>query len=54
MLRPRSEEPQLAIISVIGKPHLGPDEQYLLVMYDDATVVDHVLVRYGPIEIPSV
>jgi len=47
-LLPRSEVPQLAIIPIIGKPHLWAYKQNLLVMNNDTTIVDHVLVNNGP------
>ena len=47
-LEPRGEIAQLAIIAVIGEPHLGADEQYLAVVHDHAAVVYYVLVHYRP------
>lgn len=48
MFLPRREVPQLAIVSVIGEPHLRADEEDLFVMNDNTAVIDHVLVHYGP------
>lgn len=36
------------IVSIVGHPHLGSNEQDLPVVEDDSNVVDHVLVSHGP------
>ena len=50
MFCPGREVAQFPIISIICKPHLGPNEQNLLIMHDDSAIVYHVLVNDGPIE----
>lgn len=44
MLHPRGEVPHLAVVTIVSKPHLRTDEEDLLVVDDNATVVDYVLV----------
>ena len=48
MFHPWREIPQLAIIPIVRKPHLGAYEQYHAIMDDHAAVIYHVLVDYWP------
>lgn len=48
MFLPGSEVAHLAVVSVVGKPHLGSDEENLVVVHDDAAVVEDVLMDYRP------
>jgi hypothetical protein len=50
---PRCEIPELAIVAVVGKPHLRSYEKNLSVVCNDATVVDHVLMHHRPVELCS-
>jgi hypothetical protein len=50
VLHPGREPAELAVVAVVRKPHLGADEEDLLVEDDDAAIVDDVLVHDGPIE----
>lgn len=45
---PGSKVPQLAVVSIVGAPNLGTDEEDFLVKNDDAAVVADIFVRYGP------
>jgi len=47
VLHPGREPPQLAVVAVVGEPHLGADEEDLAVVDDDAAVVDDILVDDG-------
>ena len=51
MLRPRREKTQFTIITVVGQPHLGTDEQNFLVVDNNSAIVNDVLVDNGPGEI---
>lgn len=46
---PRSKVTEFAVIPVIGQPHLGTDEENLLVINDDSAVVVHVLMDHWPV-----
>ena len=48
MLLPCSEITHLAVVSVVGEPHLGADEKDLPIMYDYPAVVDDILVDDWP------
>jgi len=48
VLHPRCEVSHLTVVSIISKPHLGTNEENLLVVDNDATVVYHVLVYDRP------
>lgn len=54
MLHPWREVSHLAVITIIRKPHLGTNEQDLLVVNDHPAVVDHVLVYDWPAGFGSV
>ena len=49
MSSPGSKVTEFAIIPVIGQPHLRTNEENFLVVNDDSTVVDHILVDYRPV-----
>lgn len=48
MFQPGCEIPHLAVVAIVSKPHLGADEEDLLVVNDDPAVVYHVLVHDWP------
>ena len=48
MLRPRGKISELAIISVVRKPHFGADHDDFSAIDDNSTIVVHVLVDDGP------
>ena len=48
MLRPGRKIPQLAIVTVISKPHLRTNEQNLPIVDDDSAIVYHILVYHRP------
>ena len=48
MLRPGRKIPQLAIVTVISKPHLRTNEQNLPIVNDDSAIVYHILVYHRP------
>lgn len=48
MLGPGSEPSELAIVAVVGEPHLWSDQKDLASEDDDPTVEDDVLVYDGP------
>lgn len=48
VLHPRCEPAELAVVAVVGEPHLRADEQDASVVNDDATIVDDVAVNDGP------
>jgi hypothetical protein len=49
MLHPGSKVPHLAVVAIVGEPHLGTNEQDLPIVYNDTAVVNHVLVHHGPV-----
>jgi len=49
MLHPGGKVSEFTIISVVREPHLWPNEEDLLVVNDDAAVVNNVLVDDGPV-----
>ena len=53
MLHPRCEVSQLSVVAVVRHPHFRPDVKNLVVVNDDATVVDDILVHHGPDELMS-
>jgi len=53
MLHPRGKVSKFTIVSVVREPHLWPNEQNLLVVDDDAAVVNDVLVDDGPVSSDS-
>lgn len=48
MLCPWRKIPHLAIVTVIGKPHLWADEQNPPIMDDDPAIIYNILVYHGP------
>lgn len=48
VLHPRREVSHLTVVSIISKPHLGTNEENLLVVDNDATVVYHILMCDRP------
>ena len=48
VLDPGREPAQLAVVAVVGHPHLWSDEENATVVDEDAAVVDYILVRDGP------
>lgn len=51
MLHPRCEPAQLAIVTVIGEPHLWADEENLAAVNDYTTVIYDILVHDGPVSL---
>lgn len=49
MLLPWRKISQLSIISIIGEPHLGSDEQNLLIVDDHTAVIDNIFVDDRPV-----
>jgi hypothetical protein len=48
MLRPWRKPTELPVVTVVGEPHLGTNEEDATVVNDDSAVVDDVLVGDGP------
>jgi hypothetical protein len=48
MFFPRGEMTELAVVAVIGQPHLGSNEDNLAIMNNDTAVVPDILVDNGP------
>lgn len=53
VFHPWREVTKLSIVPVIRHPHLRPDMQDFVIVDDDSTIVDHVLVDHRPIGIMS-
>ena len=48
MFFPRGEMTELAVVTVIGQPHLGSNEENLAIMNNDTAIVPDVLVDNRP------
>ena len=48
MLSPMGKISELAIISVVRKPHLRTNVQYFTIVNDDTTIIDDIFVNNGP------
>ena len=48
MLFPRSEMAELAVVAVVGQPHLGSNEDNLAIVNNDTAVVPDILVDDRP------
>lgn len=50
MLHPWGEVSQFSIISRVSHPHLRANEKNFVIIDDNPTIVDHVLVYDGPLQ----
>ena len=48
MLFPRGEMTELAVVAIIGQPHLGSNEDDLAIMNNDTAIVPDILVDNRP------
>jgi hypothetical protein len=48
MLFPRREMTELAVVAIIGQPHLGSNEENLAIMDNDTAIVPDILVDDRP------
>ena len=48
MLHPRRKITQFSVVAIVGHPHLRPDVENLVVVYDYSAVVNDVFVYDGP------